>query len=434
MKNSNFTIKSLVFCLFIFGVFLQNTYADGWTSVKIDSLLDIENLVVTVNSSNQPYLIYEDATNHNLKIGVWNGNYFDFSIVDEDVWGGSYVIAFKPDGNPAVLYYEGPTSTDIKYGEFDGTSWTTTETGIFDGETKGGASLVIDNSGTPHICFEKYSTIWELYYASFDGTTWTSELIEEGLGGSNTIALGSDGTLHIASGSKYIKKASGGSWEIEEIENANVASRPFINLMSDGNPCIGYCDGDKVQFAHYDETSWQINEVGGIGYGSVGYVTMDLDGSDNAHYTLYRTYTLRHIKWDGTTAVETDIEMIESTGQNPNIASGSDGSVHIVYGNKYVSKGTGTAVNMLANDFLNVTTSPNPFNNSTTIKLDEQVPENVNINIYNSLGQKVKTLEVKQNQIIWEGDNNSGCKVNQGIYFLVLESNRKMITRKIIKQ
>lgn len=69
---------------------------------------------------------------------------------------------------------------------------------------------------------------------------------------------------------------------------------------------------------------------------------------------------------------------------------------------------------------------PNPFNNSTTIIVEITQPSEISLNIYNTLGQKIKTL---QNKIIkptgyyiykWAGDNDNGSDVASGIYLVQL--------------
>jgi len=64
---------------------------------------------------------------------------------------------------------------------------------------------------------------------------------------------------------------------------------------------------------------------------------------------------------------------------------------------------------------------PNPFNPSTVIAY--QVPQNemVTLEIYNTLGQKVRTLvnetqEAGQYEITWDGKNGSGNQLSSGIY------------------
>ena len=64
---------------------------------------------------------------------------------------------------------------------------------------------------------------------------------------------------------------------------------------------------------------------------------------------------------------------------------------------------------------------PNPFNPSTVISY--QVPQNemVTLEIFNALGQKVRTLvnetkDAGQYKITWDGKNSSGNQLSSGIY------------------
>jgi hypothetical protein len=64
---------------------------------------------------------------------------------------------------------------------------------------------------------------------------------------------------------------------------------------------------------------------------------------------------------------------------------------------------------------------PNPFNPSTEIRYDVAKPTVVQIKVYNSLGQEVRSL-VDQHQntgsysVIWDGKNNIGNVMSSGIY------------------
>ncbi len=70
---------------------------------------------------------------------------------------------------------------------------------------------------------------------------------------------------------------------------------------------------------------------------------------------------------------------------------------------------------------------PNPFNPQTTISYQLPVNANVTINIYNMLGQEVRTL-INENKsagyhsVVWNGKDNSGQWVTSGIYFYQLKT------------
>jgi hypothetical protein len=81
---------------------------------------------------------------------------------------------------------------------------------------------------------------------------------------------------------------------------------------------------------------------------------------------------------------------------------------------------------------------PNPFNPSTTIKYE--LPDdniNVDIQIFNSLGQLVKTV-VSGNEnsgryeIVWNGCDNNGRQVTSGIYICRIQAGKFTATRKMM--
>jgi len=80
---------------------------------------------------------------------------------------------------------------------------------------------------------------------------------------------------------------------------------------------------------------------------------------------------------------------------------------------------------------------PNPFNPSTKINYTLMTKSQVNLEVYNVLGQKVKTLvnDVRDAgvwQVEWEGDNDNGAQVASGMYFYKLTAGDFVQTRKMV--
>jgi len=80
---------------------------------------------------------------------------------------------------------------------------------------------------------------------------------------------------------------------------------------------------------------------------------------------------------------------------------------------------------------------PNPFNPATTIRYQLPRSTKVILNIYNILGQRVKTLvdEVQTagaKSVHWEGKNNAGQNVSSGIYIYRLQAGGKTFSRKML--
>jgi hypothetical protein len=82
---------------------------------------------------------------------------------------------------------------------------------------------------------------------------------------------------------------------------------------------------------------------------------------------------------------------------------------------------------------------PNPFHDFTTIEFVLTEPsQKVSLIVLDSKGNRVKTLLNEEIlppgelQVKWYGDNDSGIKVKEGIYFYKLTCNNKMLVKKAI--
>jgi hypothetical protein len=79
---------------------------------------------------------------------------------------------------------------------------------------------------------------------------------------------------------------------------------------------------------------------------------------------------------------------------------------------------------------------PNPFNPSTTIQFTLPKEAVVNLDIYDILGRKVKTLiagslPAGDHLAVWDGTENSGAQASSGIYFYQLRAGTLTQTRKM---
>jgi FlgD Ig-like domain len=96
--------------------------------------------------------------------------------------------------------------------------------------------------------------------------------------------------------------------------------------------------------------------------------------------------------------------------------------------------------NEIPNSDILLSNYPNPFNPSTTISfsLSTELSENAELAIYNTKGQKVKTLPINSstdlpiNSINWDGIDDSGKPVSSGIYVYKLSSEKKSLQKKML--
>ncbi|MCB0280220.1 MAG: T9SS type A sorting domain-containing protein, partial [Calditrichaeota bacterium] len=80
---------------------------------------------------------------------------------------------------------------------------------------------------------------------------------------------------------------------------------------------------------------------------------------------------------------------------------------------------------------------PNPFNPITTIRYDLDKETQVELDVLNILGQRVKQLVYKRQkansyQLIWDGRNESGEQLASGVYFYRLKTENQLQIRKMI--
>lgn len=80
---------------------------------------------------------------------------------------------------------------------------------------------------------------------------------------------------------------------------------------------------------------------------------------------------------------------------------------------------------------------PNPFNNWTAITWIQEKENITTINIYNILGEQIKTLlsnkvNAGKNNTVWDGTDGMGRKVSTGIYFLTIRTQNQVKTIKMV--
>lgn len=94
--------------------------------------------------------------------------------------------------------------------------------------------------------------------------------------------------------------------------------------------------------------------------------------------------------------------------------------------------GLSTAAGELPTEFALAQNYPNPFNPSTILKFNLPVASQVNLDIYNVLGQRVTTLvdarlEAGEHQYEWDGSSSS-----TGVYFYRIQTENNVETKKMI--
>jgi len=115
-----------------------------------------------------------------------------------------------------------------------------------------------------------------------------------------------------------------------------------------------------------------------------------------------------------------------------------DFTVVAVYGNISDTLSLSLTILPLPENYSLYQNYPNPFNNGTIIVFDLPKPGNTTIEIFNVLGQRIKTLidgfyfAGNQYHVVWQGKNDLGKNVSSGIYLYRLRSGDYTSTRKML--
>ena len=128
--------------------------------------------------------------------------------------------------------------------------------------------------------------------------------------------------------------------------------------------------------------------------------------------------------------------------------TGSKGYVkqdfRLVVGTKEFVEANNAGVNLYPDAFTLSQNYPNPFNPQTSIRISLEQDAQVDLIIYNLLGEEITRLAANEYRpagyynFIWNGQNAMGAKVSTGVYFyhamirnpqgkVVLNKTRKMI-------
>jgi hypothetical protein len=91
----------------------------------------------------------------------------------------------------------------------------------------------------------------------------------------------------------------------------------------------------------------------------------------------------------------------------------------------------------LPNEFALAQNYPNPFNPSTTISFSLPAPGQVSLEVFNVLGQKVRTLvdgdmTAGVHTVEWDGKNSAGAGVSSGVYFYRIAADNFSDTKKMM--
>jgi hypothetical protein len=146
---------------------------------------------------------------------------------------------------------------------------------------------------------------------------------------------------------------------------------------------------------------------------SVAAITLEAIKRENPHHSM--TFIYSHVNEQSVDFVRTVPEFVSATVALSNAASPDN----------------------LPTSFGLEQNYPNPFNPSTVISFSLPVASNVELTVFNLLGQEVKSVfsgdkSAGHHTVSWDGTNASGGSVSSGIYFYRLEAGSFVETKKMM--
>jgi len=219
----------------------------------------------------------------------------------------------------------------------------------------------------------------------------------------------------------YFNKSTNGgvsfSEDVRVPDDSNAYGQdPSITADDSGNVCIAWYD-----FRNFTSTGYDIY----FSYSNDGGVTFKADVLVNDSVGIISAWDMRPavaVNQDGAVFVIWDSDRNDAGGQNNDI---------------YFAKGTVSGIEekkWLAVNNNSVNVYPNPFSMQTVIRL-QMTNGRSQIKIYDVSGCLVRILSINQsnNQIRWDGRNDYGMVVPDGIYFCTVNFPGKRVTKKIVK-
>ncbi len=430
--------------------------------------------------------IPQNSSNDDLIIGGMqdNGSF----MVDEESTNNSWVEANGGDGSYAAVYGRGSVLDTVLVSSQNGTTF---KMAIYDnGGTNGWVQInpdigdvaifinpfILDPNNRDILYMAGGQALWrlsDLGGIDLDYTQTTKDDLWEKITTGMTID-GNVGAIAVSKSPANVVYFGTSEGEIYRIDNSTSVSPTVTNVFTGkGLPSGGYVsclavdpyDADRVfaVFSNYEVLSIFYSENGGSSWTAVsGDLEEFTDGTgsgpsvrwlailpDNGNYTyfagtstgLYSTTTIdgMNTEWaqEGALTIgNVVVDMIAAREVDGEVVVGTHGNG--VYSRDFTTPVEPDLDNPVPDEFELLQNYPNPFNPSTTISFDLPRAERVTVEVFNMLGQKVRTLAANdlkapgRNRIMFDGLNDSGARLASGVYIYRIKAGKLVKSKKML--
>lgn len=452
MKDFLFILLSLIFCSCIF--------------IKTANAQNVINISNNESSSENPdievlqqniYVVWEDNTTGTFLIyfSEFDGNWSTPAPVSTAVSGRNSRIAIDTD-NITVVWQ---AADGIYYSQYNNNIWS--EASFIPGSTGGTFPDISVKDNKLYVVWNKEN---EIYFCKYD-INWTEpvKISDSSYDASNQKIVTEDDKIYVIWEETIsyeplvceIYYASfAGVWldpvNISNFQNSD-SGRPSICVQNSIIHVVWdddvYSTAAEIYYSSYD-TQW--SEPLNISNSDGGSLSPSLFIKNNIIHVVWYEYISDDLEImysnniDNSWSEPVNISNTPDWSWFPQITADED-SVYIVwtensltnseiYFTSLYAPSTGINEN-IADLHTGLNNYPNPFNNSTTIEYTVAKSCNVQIKVYNLLGQEIRSL-VNENQqtdkysVVWDGINAAGEPVSSGIYFCQLNIDNKQISIK----
>ena len=241
--------------------------------------------------------------------------YKTFKTTDTGGYIGRHAFAYDNNGDAGFAYKVGLT-LELMYAKLDRSAGTWTIETAATGVGGGGLDIAFDSDNNPGIIFYSEEAV---KFAHYDGSTWTVTQLEARKCYNDYCSIGYSGSffgmtydLTGTAGGLVYRTYDGTTWTKTVVDSKAGARYNAIDFDSDGFPGIAYSDDhygndnwlDCIMYAHWDGTTWSIDEADG-GTEAFGVFAEMAFGPDDIPRLVHSNSDLgiRYLAWDPTTEV-----------------------------------------------------------------------------------------------------------------------------------
>ncbi len=443
-----------------------------WQIWRVDSIGDVGLYTsIEVGHNNFPCISYYDETKGDLRYAYYDGSIWVIDTVDASVDVGTYSsLDMDSQDFPHVAYLD-RANGDLKYACWDGVNWTviSVDTGNV---IEAYCSLALEPiTDYPHISYCKNGNLW---HAWRDGAAWRTEVVDAAPWTGYDSSIDLDPTnndypciSYIDNWNGWVRYAywTGVTWEFETPDDTPSPTYSSLDVGPNGVAHVAYSHLDPTPpFPRELRYAWR----SGLGtwsteavpyppcpsYGSFPSIAVNIYFDPRISFSDEVAGDLLYASKVGTWATNI-VDYMDRVGLYTSLVlrNGVDPCISYYDETNGDLKCACTLVGVCDNrrSQLPRTTDqllqnrPNPFTTSTCIRYavsaDGGPRTAVRLSIYDVSGRLVRTLVDRpsnhatiepSNQVIWDGNDESGRRVPSGVYFSRLTTGDFAATTKML--